>query len=48
MSKIEDKILNYVIKELKDRDVIDIKAYDQIFGCKSWDEVAEGIKKIIG
>ncbi len=48
MSKTEDKILSYVIKELKDRDVIDNTAYDQVFGCKSWDEVAEGIKKIIG
>lgn len=43
--KLEDKILRYVINELDSRAIVDKESYINCFGCKSWDEIAEGIKK---
>lgn len=43
--KQEDKILRYVVNELNNRNCLDNEAYLNMFGCKSWDEVAKGIKE---
>jgi hypothetical protein len=44
-TKLQDDILEYVLKELENRDILDKDAYENCFGCKSFDEVAKQIKK---
>jgi hypothetical protein len=45
--RLADKILQCVIAELKSRCILDEEAYENCFGCKSWDEVIVGINKVI-
>lgn len=45
--KIEDKILKYVVDELISRGIIEEETYNNLFGCKSYEEVEDGIKKIL-
>ncbi|MBA7710755.1 hypothetical protein ES703_119701 [subsurface metagenome] len=40
---LAEKILEYVIQEFKDRALLDLKVFEQEFGVKSFDEVAETI-----
>lgn len=47
MNKQEREILEYVLKELINRDLVDKEAFDQTFGAKSFDEIAEGMKKYL-
>lgn len=44
---ISNKILDFVLSELKNRDVLDENAMENCFGCKSYDEVREGIDEIL-
>jgi len=45
--KLATEIVLYVLKECESRDILDRDAYDNLFGCKSFDEVVEGVDEIL-
>ena len=45
--ELATKVVLYVLKECESRNILDKDAYHNLFGCKSFDEVVDGVIKIL-